>query len=407
MNRSLLNKIVERFGSPTYVFMADDFINNYLELENAFKSIYPKYTLAYSFKTNYTPRICQIVKELGGCAEVVSDMEYYLAKKIGFEDEKIIYNGPAKGNSMEEHILKNGIVNIDNINEIERVCKLAESNPKRQINIGIRVNFDIGNNLISRFGINTESNSLTEAIEMLRRYPNIKVIGLHYHISRARSLDAWKKRVETMMDLVDKYIETTPKYINLGSGMYGQMADNLKAQFTGDIPSYKEYAEIVADTFQQHYIRLPDSDKPMLITEPGTTLVAKYIYLIAKVTNIKNIRGKHFATLDGSFHNLGEISGMKNLPIEVYPVSQKASSYDDIDFVGYTCLEQDCMYRSYKGDLDVGSYILFENVGAYSIVLKPPFILPDCAMVEIQNDRSISLIKRAQTFEEVFSSFIF
>ena len=63
------------------MFDKEEFINNYHELENAMKKVYPKYALSYSYKTNYTPYICNLVKTLGGYAEVVSDMEYTLAKK--------------------------------------------------------------------------------------------------------------------------------------------------------------------------------------------------------------------------------------------------------------------------------------------------------------------------------------
>lgn len=58
---------------------------------------YDNYIPGYSYKTNYAPHICKLVKSLGGYAEVVSDMELYVAKKIGYENSEIIYNGPCKG----------------------------------------------------------------------------------------------------------------------------------------------------------------------------------------------------------------------------------------------------------------------------------------------------------------------
>ena len=75
---------IEELKTPYYIFYADEFINNYHDLENTMKSVYENYQIAYSFKTNYTPAVCNIVKNLGGYAEVVSDMEYQLALKIGF-----------------------------------------------------------------------------------------------------------------------------------------------------------------------------------------------------------------------------------------------------------------------------------------------------------------------------------
>lgn len=77
-----------KLDTPYYIFYADELIKNYHNLESAFRSIYPEYHIAYSFKTNYTPAVCKIVKELGGYAEVVSDMEYTLARKTGFDKSK-------------------------------------------------------------------------------------------------------------------------------------------------------------------------------------------------------------------------------------------------------------------------------------------------------------------------------
>ena len=66
--------------STYYVFKEKDFIDNYKSFFDTFRKYYSNYQIAYSYKTNYTPYICKLVKELGGYAEVVSKMEYDLAK---------------------------------------------------------------------------------------------------------------------------------------------------------------------------------------------------------------------------------------------------------------------------------------------------------------------------------------
>lgn len=60
------------------------------------------------------------------------------------------------------------------------------------------------------------------------------------------------------------------------------------------------------------------------------------------------------------------------------------SEFSNIDFTGYTCLEQDVMQQECElCKLAVGDYIVFGNVGGYSNVLKPPFIRPNCAMIAV------------------------
>ncbi len=65
------------------------------------------------------------------------------------------------------------------------------------------------------------------------------------------------------------------------------------------------------------------------------------------------------------------------------------------------------MYRGYTWPLDVGSTVVFDNIGSYSNVLKPPFIRPDAAMVEFGGDGHLALLKRRETAEDIFRTYIF
>ena len=87
MVKEKINELVAKYGSPLYVFQKEEFVKNYLHFEKCLMNLYPKYQLAYSYKTTYTPVICEIVKQLGGYAEVVSDMEYNVAKRLGYDNE--------------------------------------------------------------------------------------------------------------------------------------------------------------------------------------------------------------------------------------------------------------------------------------------------------------------------------
>ena len=362
---------------PCYIFEEDSFIDNYKRFEKTFKNIYSKYQIGYSFKTNYTPYICKIVKKLGGYAEVVSKMEYNLAKSLGYDDSKIIFNGPCKG------IYPNCILNVDSLEEI-----LKTGSNK----IGLRVNIDVGQNFISRFGI--DSNELDKAFEIA----GDRIVGLHCHISQARSIDAWKKRAEIMLDLVDKYFKNRKlEYVDLGSGMYGNMDEELKSQFS-NVPSYEDYADVVAGMFANHF---KGDEKPILFTEPGTTLINKYIKFVSKVESIKHIKGKTFVVLTASKHNLGEICELKKLPLEIIHNGNELEKIENGDLVGYTCLEHDVMYKDFTGELAVGDIVIFNNVGGYSLVSKPPFIRPNCPMFT----NSGLVIKRQETNEEIFATY--
>ena len=401
-NYQLITELVEKYGSPFYLFNEKEFIENYHDLYNTFSKYYSKYNISYSLKTNYTPYIVSLVKKCGGYAEVVSGMEYYIAKKVGYDDNKIIFNGPNKGKDGIQAFLNGCILNVDNLKELSTLCEVAKEHSSKDFEIGIRVNIDVGQNFISRFGIDLEQ--VEEAVDMIKKVPNIKLIGLHCHISRCRDKEAWARRTDIMLALADKYFKQPPKYIDLGSGMFGKMDKEFAEQFD-NIPTYQEYATVVAKKFAEHYKENME-ESPILFTEPGTTLVNKYIDFVARVDCIKKIREKYFAVLDCSEHNLGETCTLKELPIRICKNGTQ-EVYEKLDFTGYTCLEQDVMRKDYSGELAVGDYVIFGNVGGYSNVLKPPFIKPNCQMLTIDRLGESKIIKRKESYDDILSTYEF
>ena len=395
-DKNIINNYCNVWGSPLYVFDEEAFVSNYKQFERCFKSIYKNYHISYSYKTNYAPYICRLVRNMGGFAEVVSDMELTIARNIGTEDDHIVYNGPCKGPLLEGFILNGGTVNVDNIEELDRILCFAKENPDHAVRFGIRVNIDIGQGFISRFGI--DENELKTVFETVKHYDNAQIIGLHCHIGRSRTIEAWKNRTRIMLEMADTFFDEPPAYISLGSGMFGEMDPVLADQFGYDLPSYEDYAEAVVCPFAEHYF---GDKQPILFTEPGTTLINKYISFIAKVTAVKNIKGKTFIVLNGSKHNIGEICELKRLPILVVESSNHRKLVHNADFVGYTCLEHDVLYKNYDGEIGVGDSVVFDNTGGYSNVSKPPFIKPNCCMIS----SSGNVIKRAETVEEVLCTY--
>ena len=105
LNKQIISDLRKEYGDAFYLLDSKQFRSNYTELKNAFSSIYSNFNIAYSYKTNYTPRLCKIVNELGGYAEVVSEMEAALAMRIGVKENRIIWNGPIKNKEKLESFL--------------------------------------------------------------------------------------------------------------------------------------------------------------------------------------------------------------------------------------------------------------------------------------------------------------
>lgn len=403
LKNECLSQLMETYGDAFYLLDSAQFEKNYKELKDAFTTIYPNTNIAYSYKTNYIPKLCKIVNELGGFAEVVSEMEMEIALRIGVNPNKIIWNGPVKNEKkMHELLLLGGVVNLDSVYEMSSILKLAQRYPSRTLNIGIRCNFDINDGVISRFGFDVQSHEFREVLALVERTQNIHLIGLQCHFA-TRCLDSWKPRVEGMLGLILE-IGIIPERIDLGGGLFGKMPDSLKKQFDTDIPTYEDYARIVAPLFAETFKEC--EVKPELLIEPGSALVGDCMNFVSRVSTIKTVRGKSIASVLGSIYNINPTLNKKNPPLTIYHLGNEQKYYSDLDFGGFTCIESDYLYRNYQGHLGVGDVAVFGNVGSYSIVLKPPFILPNFPVIDI-SDGGEEVIKRAECFDDLFHTFQF
>ena len=123
--------------------------------------------------------------EQGGYAEVVSEMEMEIALHCGVKPEKIIWNGPVKNAEKMEWLLVNGgTVHVDSLSELHNILTVAERHPECTLNIGLRCNFDVGDGVISRFGIDTESTEFEQALQLIRENPALQLVNLHCHFAK-------------------------------------------------------------------------------------------------------------------------------------------------------------------------------------------------------------------------------
>lgn len=399
LNAKRLSELKEQFGEAFYILDSEQFRKNYAELKDAFIQVYPKFKIAYSYKTNYTPKLCRIINELGGYAEVVSEMEMELALRVGVNPENIIWNGPIKNKvKVEEYLLCGGVLNIDSLEELKMLNEIVVNYPEHIFRLGIRCNFDVNDGVISRFGFDIISSDFDEVLSFVTNTPNIRLINLQCHFAK-RQIDFWPARARGMIDLVDR-IGVIPERIDLGGALFGKMANSLKAQFSTDIPSYIDYAEAAATLFAARF----GQSGPELIIEPGSALVGDCMKFVGIVKSIKCVRGKYFASIFGSQKNIS-MTGI-NPPIEIISCGNKQMKYTNMDLAGFTCIEGDIIYKDYSGSLAVGDAVVISNCGSYSLVMKPPFILPNFPVIDLSEGK-IEVVKRAETFDDIFHTFCY
>ncbi|MGX6446045.1 diaminopimelate decarboxylase [Neobacillus sp. K501] len=402
-----IKELDEKFGSSFYLLNVNKLRDNYRKIEKAFQDRYENFIVGYSYKTNYLPYLCKELSKLGAYAEVVSRLEYDLALKIVEDPKKIIFNGPVKSREDIQLALQHeSIINIDSLYEIDYVKEYALFHPNKQVKVGLRLNFDISENGISplqegyevsRFGICIENGNLQSALNELRDYENISVIGLHGHFStRNRSVDTYKKITQTLCELAKQHIIDQLEYIDIGGGIYGELPESFHAE----VPSFDDYAESICQIMNREFGIF--DKKPALILEPGISMVANTFTFIAKVIETKDVRSRNFVLVDGSVHNIKPTMHKRNLPMKLVKQNEERHR-GTFDIVGYTCMEKDYLAHQVQAEVPyTGDYIIFENVGAYTIVFNPPFIKERPGILAKDNE-NVFVVRKKETVKEFFN----
>ena len=357
--------------TPYYVInknVLDDYWDMlYGSLEGSWGS---NFKIGYSYKTNALPWLIKYMKNKGAFAETVSHDEYLLAKYIGYDDSRIIYNGPYKDERSFFSILEaGGIVNIDGDREIGW---LENNHSGKELAIGIRVNFELekycpGETTMgdesSRFGFSYEDGHLAKAISRLKNISNVRISGLHMHSStKSRSVEAFRN-IAQMACTVSGEFRLDPDYIDMGGGYCGGMSGR---------PEYPDYFPAISSELKKCF----SPRKTTLIVEPGISMISKCTKFISSVLDVKDVRGTRYVITDGSRFNL-DPTMIKNSYL--YTVEKKAGTErdnkDEQIICGFSCMEADRLFKMKdSGELLPGDRIIYQNVGGYTMALNPLFI---------------------------------
>lgn len=399
--------LAEEHGPSFFVLEADKLLFNFRSLHNAFLANYHKVEIGYSYKTNYTPQICRILHDEGAMAEVVSEMEYSAARRLGIPHHRIIFNGPYKAAwAFRDAALGGATINLDSFRDLDLLTDLANtpSIDQNQIRVVIRVNFAI-DQYISRFGFDVESSDFDQVLDVIRQLQNVHLAGLHCHFPN-RDLDSFRRRVEGLLHLCNRiFPDGPPEVLNIGGGFYSSLPSSLRKTMAASPASFDDYGALVGQLLKDAF---PHPDySPTLYLEPGTALVADVMTFYTKVLSTKNVRGHYFATVTGSIFDISPNAKTKSLPVTpiLNPAITRGSAHNFV-ISGFTCIESDILSDSLSATLETGDVLAYGNVGSYSVVMRPPFILPSCPVLMANIESSgYDVIKSRQSNEDVFDLF--
>ncbi len=379
--------------TPLYIISQSVLEDNIHQLYNAFQSRFEKFVFGYSYKTNYAGAVLELVHENGGYAEVVSPMELSRAQKY-VSDDKIIYNGVIPDVQTKVTLARNGaIVNVENLTELRSMNRYAGQHGVKA-KVGVRVNLHLDGISFSRFGIEITP----KVLEEINQLQNIRVAGIHCHVTKSRALGFWHEKARQMSEIA---MQLGAQYIDFGGNMYGPMNPELADQFPCSIPTFADYADCLHFEMSKFFT---GKEMPTVIVECGTPIISNAQSLLTSVVDIKTIRQKTVCTLDAKKLDISVI-GDSGKQFPYYVINQGNGQVTDASVYGCTCLEFDQFIQGYTGPLDIGDRVLFDNIGSYSNVLSPKFIQGTPAMV-IYDPNGFHFVKFRDSVNTVFGEYL-
>lgn len=393
-----LESIVEKLGTPVYVYSAEALRAAYRRLDAAFAD-YP-HAIHYALKANSTLALLRVLRALGSRADANSVGEVRVAQRAGFEPSEIVFTGVGKGRDELAYAVANGVgtINAESAGELDRIAETAHALGRRA-RVALRVNPDIDAQShpnistglrINKFGVAVEAAS---AIYRDRRdVAALQFVGVHVHIgSQITTSEPLRRAAHALATLaVALRADGVPlEHVDLGGGL-GIAYDGV------EMITPEQYAAVVVPELRACGIPV--------VLEPGRAIVGACGALVSTVVDVKQSpEGRRFAVLDagmtelirpalyGSFHR-------------IVPLHARGTTQQTWDIVGPICETSDAFARDRAmTDLHVDDRVAVLDAGAYGAVMASNYnrrlLVP-----EVLVDRGgWTVIRRRQTLDDVLA----
>ncbi len=402
-------ELLARFGSPLFVVSEVALRGLYRNFRDTFTEPGIETRIAYSYKTNYLPAICAVLHEEGAWAEVVSGLEYELARSLEMPPEEIIFNGPYKTREELQTALGQGsLVNIDNYDELEAVTQVANG-LGRPARVGIRINFRYGPAPWTKFGFNEENGDAHTALERIAGNKNLKFESLHNHCGTFQLVyDIYGRAIEALIRTARKARELglEPHIVDVGGGF--PSSNRLKPAF--DLPeghnrksdSLFPYAEAILGPLSK--ARELFGGTPTLILEPGRAIVDSAVQLLCSIVATKEIPDSGKAVVaDGGVNLVPTAYWYDHKVSHVETNGENDGKLEMVNVFGPLCMQIDVLRENVMlPPLKTGDPLVIGNVGAYCQTQSMQFIQARPATIMLGPDGP-EVIRRQETAADFFA----
>lgn len=397
MSIDIIN-VVEKYGTPLYVYDFDYIEERYTTLKDAFAG--KKSLISYAVKANSNLSVIKHLADLGAGADCVSIGEVQRALSAGVNRYKIIFSGVGKCDEEIEAALGHDIllINLESEAEMKRVEMIARELGK-EARISIRVNPNIDPQTHPYISTGLHENKFGVEIDMAKRmyiYAKksefLNPVGIHFHIgSQLTKLEPIAEACGIVADLVRslKAIDIDIKFFDVGGGI-------------GVV--YDDEVTISPEAYTHAIFEAVKGLDVTILSEPGRYMVANAGVFLTKVLYEKTNGNKRFVIVDGAMNDLLRPS-LYNAYHKIEAVAKETNGSDHektlADVVGPVCESGDFLGKNVPlPPLEHNDLIAVHSAGAYGFTMASNYnTRPKTAEVAIQGDQA-RLIRKRETYED-------
>ena len=388
-----ITTLVEKHGTPLYVYDFNNISQRYEELKDAFSG--KKSLVAYAVKSNSNLAVIRHLANLGAGADCVSIGEVRRALKAGVKKYKIIFSGVGKKDAeireaFQEDIL---LINLESEAEMRRVEMIAkELGIEARISIRVNPNVDPKTHPYISTGLheNKFGVSLDSAKRMYiyaKKSEHLNPVGIHFHIgSQLTELAPITEACGIVADLVRSLaaIDIDIKFFDVGGGI-GVVYDDEVTIAPAD------YAKAILS-------QIKGLDMTIL-SEPGRYMMANSGIFLTRVLYEKVNGDKRFVIVDGAMNDLLRPS-LYNAYHKIEAV-QKEGETSLADVVGPVCESGDFLGKDVALPImNHNDILVVHSAGAYGFTMSSNYNTRGRAAEVAVLDRKDYLIRERETFED-------
>ncbi|KAM8954447.1 ornithine decarboxylase [Pelodytes ibericus] len=358
-----------------YVADLGDIVKKHLRW---FKAL-PRVTPYYAVKCNDGKAIVQTLSILGAGFDCASKTEIQLVQSIGVSSDRIIYANPCKQVSQIKYAASSGVEKMTFDSEVE-LMKVARNHPNAKLVLRIATD---DSKAVCRLSVKFGATLKTSRILLERaKELNVDIIGVSFHVgSGCTDPQTFVQAVYDARCVFDMGAELgfNMHLLDIGGGFPG--SEDVKLKF-------EEVTSVINPALDKYF---PVDSGVKIIAEPGRYYVASAFTLAVNIIAKKVMLSEHTGSDDEEdcandktlmYYVNDGVYGSFNCILydhaHVKPVLQKKPKPDERFYSssiwGPTCDGLDRIVERFDlPDLQVGDWMLFENMGAYTVAASSTF----------------------------------